>query len=276
MIPIKKYIIESLFDSEDDLIGKKTSQESLNWFSDENNAWRLWDTDKNTLSDQLQINTKGEVAIKRTYGDTIRLFKPIPNWIKLDKESWDIRMNINIEYPIKSQKDIPEAGIITSIENNKELKNISVRASSSMYEDKILKLHDIKYIKNLNIKFISKNTGFNFISVINSNVDFKDISEIHSGNLNNTFRIIFINDKGPLVKYLKNVYKLVTKGARTTYEITEYIKEFNQMIDNNIQGFYINTVGCLELTRYMDSPCIIFYKTSPAEKTLISNLKNII
>jgi len=60
MNPLNKYISEGLFDDEDDLLDKKPSAASLNWFLDENNVIF---PDEN--SENLNINNTGELIVKR-------------------------------------------------------------------------------------------------------------------------------------------------------------------------------------------------------------------
>ena len=122
---IKEYIInyfnESLFDTEDDLLDKRPTAEALKWFLDPKNVIGLWGTYNQKSSNYFKINDKGEIYLDKLFGNIIRLFKPIPSWINLDKKVWNSDTFFNIEYPIKSQKDIPSQGVIRQIENNKAL-----------------------------------------------------------------------------------------------------------------------------------------------------------
>ena len=281
MKDIKEYIIksfnESLFDKEDDLLDKTPNQSMIDWFKDPINARGLWDNDNRKLANDFFINPEGKVDIKRTFRDSLgrslRLFNPIPKWIKLEEEPWNKVIIINIEYPIKSQKDIPGAGLISFIENNKDIKNININVSGKMDEQSILKLKGINSIRNLNLKFIDHSAVIRFISIINSNVNFYDLSNIQSEG-KKLFRIIFTDEKGPVIKYLKNVYKEMKDHGLNRYIISDHIKEFSQMVDNGIDGFYLNSKGLLQLVTRGGDPILLFWATNNAESYIVRSMKD--
>ena len=281
MKSIKEYMIksfnESLFDSEDDLLDKKPSTEALKWFADPDNASGFWDIDNNKLHKYFKINDSGEISLDRTYGDIIRLYKPIPNWIQLDKKSWDENLFIDIEYPIKTQKDIPNHGIIRQIENNKTLHNISLNLSSKYNAMYTFKAYNIDSIKNLNIEFLPNTPGPNIITFVDSKLDFKDLSDIYLKDPNMTLEIFFINDSGPMFKFLKEICKRLGRKHFNTIEITEHVDDFKKMYIHGLRYFYINTVDLLELTEYEGKINIIYKKASTiGSATQLRQIKSIV
>lgn len=281
---IKEYIInyfnESLFDTEDDLLDKRPTAEALKWFLDPKNVIGLWGTYNQKSSNYFKINDKGEIYLDKLFGNIIRLFKPIPSWINLDKKVWNSDTFFNIEYPIKSQKDIPSQGVIRQIENNKALHNLSLNISSRYVTRYIFKAYDITSIKNLNIKFLPDTHGPNIITFVNSKLDFKDLSEIYLKDPNITLEIFFINDNGindngPMFKFLKDVYKQISKD-KSSVEITEHTEEFKKMYDNGVRFFYINARGCLYLIEYMGKIYIDYQKGPAATKAQFRSVKDLV
>lgn len=73
---LKKYIKESLFDSEDDLLDKELSTKGLNWILDKNNAFI-----HNNAEQRLKVKDNGEII----YLDSkfkplvVTLYKPLPD-----------------------------------------------------------------------------------------------------------------------------------------------------------------------------------------------------
>lgn len=121
MKSIKEYIIEGLFDNEDDLLDKKSSQEILEWFDNYNNI----------IINQrfLKILDNGTVSL--TQKVDVCWYKRLPEYIKLDKESWEKYATNTIAFELKTQRDIEGIyGNIQEICNAEYLQNINIHTDS--------------------------------------------------------------------------------------------------------------------------------------------------
>lgn len=279
MKPIKQYIKESLFeqrqtiheglfDDEDDLISQKTTQEAINWFLDESNANILWDHNKEVIK-SIGVNTKGEIFFDIKLERFLRLYSPIPDWIKSDKENWDKHIRLLIEYPIKSQKDIPSAGLIGSIDKSTgNLNNLKIKCDSVYSGYYVVKLHNIKSIKNLDVEFDAKAYLTTAISIIDSSTDFKDLCEIHT---NHPTRVILINDKGLVKRFLLNILREIKRDGLTYFIPNDHQEDLKKMLNNGIEAIVFNKTDQISLMEHNGKILIYTKKLISSEKDYIKD-----
>lgn len=116
-------ISEGLFDDEEELLDKKLSSTIINWFKDSANA--------HVDPRHLEILDSG--AVKLNSKVIIEWHRPLPDWIVLDKKSWEENATNAIWFPIKSQDDLNNIpGKISEILMTKVLKNITINADNSI------------------------------------------------------------------------------------------------------------------------------------------------
>lgn len=204
MKSIKEYIEnsfnEGLFDDEDDLLGKKTSSEILKWFDGYNN---------------IMINRK---ALKLLDNGLVALIQktptvwhhPLPEYIKLDKDSWEKYATNTISFDIKSQKDLDGiCGPIQDIYNNEYLYDLNI------HTDSIISFGiDLKDIRNVTL--VGDNDKFLKLGLYN-NVNIKDPHKILQFDYKNIkyihliyapLRDIFSN----YIEYQNLLNELIKKG----------------------------------------------------------------
>lgn len=200
---IKEYISEGLFDDEDDLLDRRLSTASLEWFLDRNNVIF---PDEN--SENLNINDKGELIMQMSYSIprpysgiiNINLLNPIPDWIKFDKNNWDKFVRFNIMYPVKSQKDLPTAGNIQYLSGN--LNNLNINAHS--YNTGPIVIYKSKINGPINIIQSENLRDHNYISIIDTPLNLKNIKYIKSIG-SDYARLNIINSSGPLKKLFNDL-----------------------------------------------------------------------
>lgn len=202
MKPIKEYVIEGLFDDEDDLLDKKPSTASLNWFLDENNVI-FPDED----SENLNINNAGELIIKMPHTGliTMNLLNPIPDWVDINKKNWNEFVWFNIMYPVKSQKDLPQVGNIQYLSG--DLNNLNINAYS--YNTGPIVIYKSKIKGPINIRQSKHVTDHNYISIIDTSLNLKNIQFIKSVD-SDYARLNIINSKGPLKKLFNDLVEKKT------------------------------------------------------------------
>ncbi len=225
---IKEYINESLFDDEDDLLDRKTSQEALIWLKDPNNAILNPLTLKN-----IAINNNGEVYTKEKYGVlSIRLLKPLPDWIKFDKTLIESnKLVFELNYHIKFQKDVPSVGIICGTSG--DLKNISLNIHRNAFAGYAF-FDQCNSIKNLLL--IAPEKSNIVIELMYSKILFKDLAEIRA--LNNT---VIISVAHPNNNTLRNLLIKIIKDP-------QYIKNIEKEQQLYLQKMYDNGVTQLLYT----------------------------
>ena len=144
MKTIKEYISESLFDDEDDLLGKELSTRGLDWISNKDNAYvSKYDLENAFIDDNGKINMRSPYMHLE-----ITLYKPMPNWVIFDKELSNNALEFNIEYPVKNQSDIPKYGVIRNISGN--LHNINVKPEQKGVNS-YMNINKCNSIKNLTL-----------------------------------------------------------------------------------------------------------------------------
>ncbi len=172
---IKEYINESLFDSEDDIMDKKLSSESIEWF-DKHVKFIKRGLGAYSASELLSINDEGETICKYpTACVHIEYYEQPPKWIKFDKRSWEHSFSW-VCYDVTSQKDIESIpggrnGHITNFINkktqniivsdwcdfeSKSLKNITVDKGCQIgvITDNINQLAEIKFSKYSSLNYL--------------------------------------------------------------------------------------------------------------------------
>lgn len=229
MKPIKEYVIEGLFDDEDDLLDKKPSTASLNWFLDENNVIF---PDEN--SENLNINNAGELIIKmpRTGLITMNLLNPIPDWVDINKKNWNEFVWFNIMYPVKSQKDLPTAGNIQYLSG--DLNNLNINAYS--YNIGPIVIYKSKIKGPINIRQSKHVADHNYISIIDTPLNLKNIQFIKSVD-SDYARLNIINSKGPLKKLFND---LVEKKAIRDEFVASNQEFLRTLRSNGIYYIYSN------------------------------------
>ena len=139
MKPIKKYIIEGLFDSEDDLLDKTPDQ-------------AIYDYLKSIDSCNTTRNIEKDFSIKNgiIYNDypsgrSFKLDAPLPSYINFDKKSCDtLRFELNYNNITNEQlKRLP--GFISSIHTDK-ISNLTLRVKDSF------DMSEVKYFNKIKLK----------------------------------------------------------------------------------------------------------------------------
>lgn len=223
MKTIKEYINESLFDSEDDIMDKKLSSESIKWF--EKHVKFVKNIGHSTVpaSDVLSVNSDGLLVLKLPIGTRIEFYEQPPKWIQFDKKSWEDAFS-DICYDVTSQKDIeriPQGrnGHIIKFSNNKtqnitvtghctfsskSLKNILIdkNCQIDVQTDDINQLTEIKF---------TKYSILNYINLINCKLAdelFKEYKRLKTKGFVNKYRDI-------LTEMYKSVFALNLNNRKT-------------------------------------------------------------
>lgn len=223
MKTIKEYIKESLFDSEDDIMDKKLSAESIEWF--EKHVKFVKNIGHSTVpaSDVLSVNNDGLLVLKLPIATHIEFYEQPPKWIQFDKKSWEDAFS-DICYDVTSQKDIeriPQGrnGHIIKFSNNKtqnitvtgyctfsskSLKNILIdkNCQIDVQTDDINQLTEIKF---------TKYSILNYINLINCKLAdelFKEYKRLKTKGFVNKYRDI-------LTEMYKSVFALNLNNRKT-------------------------------------------------------------
>lgn len=180
MKSLNLYINEGLLDSEDDLLNKVPNT-ALDWLFDKNNAYVVYNGALSTAPlhrDVFTYNYKGELSVaqdKKSHNHLlIFLYKPLPNFIRFDED--DINngyITFAIKYDVKSQKDIPLAGILAI---SGDMNNLNVKTSPHQLFSKLF-LYKCNSIKNFTIE-TPRDISKLVINIPNSKIQLKDLTEI--------------------------------------------------------------------------------------------------
>ena len=217
---MKKYINESLFDSEDDIMDKKLSSESIKWFEKHVKFIKIG-SDIYSASELLSVNNEGETIYKSPIGCAhIEYYKQPPKWIKFDKRSWEHAFSW-VCYDVTSQKDIERIpggrnGHIAGFLNNKT-QNITV--------------DDYCYFESKNLKDITVDKGCQ-IGVKTDNIDqLAEIKFFKSGYLN----YLELRECKLSEELFKEYKRLKTKGF-----VKKYRDILTKMHNNHVFAFALN------------------------------------
>lgn len=180
MKSLNLYINEGLLDSEDDLLNKVPNT-ALDWLFDKNNAYVVYNGALSTAPlhrDVFTYNYKGELSVaqdKKSYNHLlIFLYKPLPDFIRFDKDDINNGYIIfGIKYNVKSQKDIPLAGILAI---SGDMNNLNVKTSPHQLFSKLF-LYKCNSIKNFTIE-TPRDISKLVINIPNSKIQLKDLTEI--------------------------------------------------------------------------------------------------
>ena len=135
MKTIKEYINESLFDNEDDLLDKHPDNAIYKWL-EENTKLKF------LLEKKIIFVENGVVYSKAANSSALVFHQNPPEWIKFDEKSWN-EQNIEIDYDIKSQKDIDNIpGMINQTRNN-IIKDVDIN-TCNIYFVKSKSLENVK------------------------------------------------------------------------------------------------------------------------------------
>lgn len=253
---IRKYIFESLFDDEDDLLDKKPSIAALNWFLDERNATY---PDKN--SNRLYINNKGILSVNTNIKAPlyINLNNPIPDWVELDHKSFNLYVIFNIMYPVKNQDDIPDEGSIQYIKDS-YLKNLIIKTSSFRIGPVVF--DKCKIAGPIDIEQNIYNADDPYITLIDTPLDLKNIIYIKSIS-SDYAHLNLITSKGPAKKIFNNI----SKDPKFRQEFIDQNRGLlRQLRDNGIYEIYSNDKLSLTIGTDLDRYEIIPNKISPQAK----------
>lgn len=175
-----KETFESLFDDEDDLLNKIPST-AVDWLFDKDNAHIVYNGFKTITREHRDViiyNSKGELSVaqdKRSQNHLlIFLHKPLPNFIRFDED--DINngyITFAIKYDVKSQKDIPLAGVLTI---SGDMNNLTVRTNPLNYFSKLF-MYKCNSIKNFTIE-TPRSISKLVINIPTSKIQLKDLTEI--------------------------------------------------------------------------------------------------
>ena len=252
MKPIKEYIndnlitgkeiFEGLFDSEDDLLDKELSTKGLNWLLDRRNACI-----NNNAEEKLKVKDNGEII----YLDSqfkplvVTLYKPLPDWIKFDDNLSNDRLEFILNYPVKTQADIPSIGYIRSVRG--DLHNMIIKVSQGFHQNRIV-FNSCNSIKKLTLD--APEGSDILIKIENSRATFKDFANIKTtANYNEI--IIFSavacsgDLRGDLLKALKNEQSLDDF-------INKNQQDLRKMHDNGIVKIIYNKYFCVNLEETID------------------------
>ena len=254
---IKEYIIEGLFDDEDDLMNKKPSTASLNWFLDEQNATF---PDKNP--DRLYINDKGLLSIKNNILTPlyINLNNPIPDWIELDRRTFKASI-FNLMYPIKNQDDIPDSGSIQYIKDS-SLKNLIIDVSTFKIAPVVF--NKCKIVGPIDISQTIYNTEDPYITFRDTPLDLKNILYIKSIS-SDYAHLNIIASKGSAKKIFNDISK---NQIRRQEFIDQNQSLLRQLRGNGICEIYSNDKLSLHIDQHLGDGkfVIIPEKISPVKK----------
>ena len=217
---IKEYISEGLFDDEEDLLDKELSTRGFDWISNKNNAYVSEYDLKNVF-----IDDNGKINVRSPYMHLeITLYKPMPNWVIFNKELSDNSLEFNIEYPIKSQLDIPKYGVIRNISGN--LHNINIEPEHKGING-YMNINRCNSIKNLTLHGVDSYAKI-YIDIYQSNISFKDLAEIKPTNCE--YIVVTLDKK-------------ITELGQILLNMIKTKKYYNSMIDSiqpHLKKMYAN------------------------------------
>ena len=223
MKTIKEYINESLFDSEDDIMDKKLSSESIEWFEKHVLNWHM-------MKGHVKINNGVVYHTGKIYAPYFFNVNP-PSWIKFDERSWeDVLTGIN--YNVTSQDDISNIpGRIVGIKCD-FIKNIDIKSSS-------ITINDIKDIENIHLSYKDPSFVIHVDFQNGADVTEKMLTELYS----RTNHIIIDIRKSKLSgKFLRQIKKYSPDGF---YDKNKNL--FDQLFHNGVEYLSLGMYRDIEI-----------------------------
>mgnify|MGYP006978482042 CR=1 FL=1 len=236
-------VTERLLGSEDDLLNSSPKEPALDWIFDEDNANIVHSNYLTTVPlghDIITQNSWGELSVAQNEHLLIHLYKPLPSFIKFNKN--DINNGdiiFGLKYNIKSQKDVPD-GAISYVYG--DINNIKIKTNPSKVGTKLF-MYNCNSIKNFTID-TPKDMIQLIINIPNSNIQLKDLVEIKISGADDGYyhcsAIINASETCPNIKRLfYNICKDYKKEYKEKYiplqlfgDAQSYLKK---MYDNGIR-----------------------------------------